>query len=357
MSRGTIAVALSGGVDSSVAAYLLKEQGYNVIGVHMALFEDDISLAVNDLSSIQKIEDEVREFCRNISIKFQLLDIKREFKKYVIDYFIREYYNGRTPNPCIACNRYIKFGFIFDKLQENNIKFDCLATGHYASVKCYDSTYHLLSARDKIKDQSYFLYHLDQQKLAKIIFPLAGYSKKEVAAIATGIDFYPAIKLSSQDICFIKNRYAEFLERFIQPIPGDIVDVDGNIIGRHKGVTHYTIGQRYGLGIASSGRLYVNKIDHDTNRIVIGSEASLFHKSLIATDLHWVSGKPPDKVSDIEVKIRYGMVKVPVQLTVRNNSAYVVFEKKQKAITPGQSVVFYHQGEVLGGGIIENHAE
>lgn len=357
MSHGTVAVALSGGVDSSVAAYLLKEQGYNVIGVHMALFEDDISPAVSDFSSIQKIEDEVREFCRNISIEFQLLDLKQEFKKYVIDYFIGEYNNGRTPNPCIACNRYIKFGFIFDKLQEKNIEFDYLVTGHYASVKVYDSFYHLLSARDKSKDQSYFLYHLDQQKLAKIMFPLADYSKKEVAAIAAGKDLSPAIKLSSQDICFIKNRYAEFLERFIQPIPGDIVDIDGNIIGRHRGVTHYTIGQRYGLGVASSGRLYVNTIDHDTNRIVVGGEESLFHKALIATDLHWVSGETRDIVGNIEVKIRYGMAKVPAQLTVRDNSAYVVFDKEQKAITPGQSVVFYHQGEVLGGGIIENHAE
>jgi tRNA-specific 2-thiouridylase len=215
----------------------------------------------------------------------------------------------------------------------------------------------LFAARDKSKDQSYFLYHLDQQKLAKIIFPLADYSKKEVAEIAAGRDFSSSEKLSSQDICFIKNRYSEFLEKFMQPVPGDIVDVDGNIIGRHKGIPHYTIGQRYGLGIASSGRLYVNKINHDTNRIIVGSEENLFHKALIATDLYWVSGEVPDNVYNIEVKIRYGMAKVPAQLTVRNNSAYVVFAREQKAITPGQSVVFYHQEEVLGGGVIENHAE
>ena len=357
MSRETVVVALSGGVDSSITAYILKEQGYNVTGVHMTLFEDGILSEASDVSSIQKIEHEVREFCRNISIEFQLLDLRQEFKRYVIDYFVSEYINGRTPNPCIACNRYIKFSFIFDKLQKNNIKFDYLATGHYASVKVYNSSYHLMSARDKSKDQSYFLYHLDQEKLAKIMFPLADYSKKEVETIATGKGFSQSIKISSQDICFIKNRYAEFLERFIQPIPGDIIDIDGNIIGRHKGITHYTIGQRYGLGIVSSGRLYVNQIDHGTNRIVVGPEENLFHKALIATDLHWISGQIPDKVGDVEVKIRYGMAKVPAQMMVRKNSAYVVFKKEQKAITPGQSVVFYHQGEILGGGIIENHAE
>ena len=357
MSRGTAVVALSGGVDSSVAAYLLKEQGYDVIGVHMSLFEDGLVPEAGGFSPIQKLEDEVREFCRNISIKFQLLELKQEFKKYVIDYFVREYNNGRTPNPCVACNKYIKFGFIFDKLQTNHIEFDYLATGHYASIKAYDGSYHLFAARDKSKDQSYFLYHLDQQKMAKIKFPLADYSKKEVTAIAASRDFSSSIKLSSQDICFIKNRYAEFLERFIPPVQGDIIDEAGNIIGRHKGITHYTIGQRYGLGIASSGRLYVNKIDNDDNRIIVGNEESLFHKALIATGLHWVSGELPDNDSDIEVKIRYGMAKVPAQLKVSNNSAYVVFVKEQKAITPGQSVVFYHQNEVLGGGIIENHAE
>jgi tRNA-specific 2-thiouridylase len=357
MSRGTAVVALSGGVDSSVAAYLLKEQGYDVIGVHMSLFEDGLAPEAGGFSPIQKLEHEVREFCRNISIKFQLLELKQEFKKYVIDYFVREYNNGRTPNPCVACNKYIKFGFIFDKLQTNHIEFDYLATGHYASIKAYDGSYHLFAARDKSKDQSYFLYHLDQQKMAKIKFPLADYSKKEVIAIAAGRDFSSSIKLSSQDICFIKNRYAEFLERFIPPVQGDIIDEAGNIIGRHKGITHYTIGQRYGLGIASSGRLYVNKIDHDDNLIIVGNEESLFHKALIATGLHWVSGESPDNDSDIEVKIRYGMAKVPAQLKVSTNSAYGVFVKEQKAITPGQSVVFYHQSEVLGGGIIENHAE
>jgi tRNA-specific 2-thiouridylase len=189
------------------------------------------------------------------------------------------------------------------------------------------------------------------------MFPLAGHSKKEVAAIVSDMHFPFTVKLSSQDICFIKNKYAEFLERFIQPIPGDIVDIDGDTIGRHKGVTHYTIGQRYGLGIASKGRLYVNKIDYDTNRIVVGNEENLFHKALIATDLYWVSGKSPDKVGDVEAKIRYGMAKEPVDMTVSGNSVYVVFKREQKAITPGQSVVFYHQDEVLGGGIIENYAE
>jgi tRNA-specific 2-thiouridylase len=357
MSRETVAVALSGGVDSSVAAYLLKELRYNVIGVHIALFETESFPGLDSAYSAEHLADDISEFCRHLSIPFHLVDLKNEFQRYVIDYFVDEYIQGRTPNPCVACNLHIKFGFLFNKLKDSGIEFNYLATGHYAAVKYYNRTYHLLTAKDKDKDQSYVLYGLDQEKLERTLFPLAEYSKKEISAIAADKQFSSAMKVSSQDICFIKNRYTEFLERFINPVPGEIIDIDGNVIGRHKGLIYYTIGQRYGLGIASSTRLYVNKIDYAANSITVGAEEHLYHKALIAGDLHWIAGEPPVQCDGIGVKIRYGMDMVTADVKINNGSAYVVFQQPQKAISPGQSVVFYNESEVLGGGIIESRAE
>lgn len=353
MARKRVAIAISGGVDSSAAALLLKESGYEVIGLHMRLWNDkkDKSGAQHYPSKLKVDFDRAERVCDKLDIPFHAIDLKNEFKTHVIDYFCNEYAQGKTPNPCIACNKYIKFGLLLNRAL--SLGSDYLATGHYAKVECCEGMYHLLKGKDSAKDQSYMLYALDQAQLSSLVFPLGDYLKKEVRKLARQNCLPAAEEPGSQDICFIDGEYADFLAQNVDVASGEIVDKRGEILGRHKGVAFYTVGQRHGLGFYDGQRMYVIKIEPEKNRIVVGTEEDLYSKELIAKKVNWVSGKPPSNPMDVAVKIRYKSPEVLATLYPDLSSAKVQFHRPQRAITPGQSVVFYQNDEVIGGGIIE----
>jgi len=282
MSKIRVAVALSGGVDSAVAACILKEAGYEVIGMTMSLWSEERRTCPSD----DNIGD-AENICRTLGIPFHLIDLEQEFKRHVVDYFCREYARGRTPNPCIACNRSIKFGYLLDRAF--SLGADFLATGHYARVEHFDDSYHLLKGADAAKDQSYMLYTLGQEKLSQLLFPLGQYTKSQVRELARQKELPSAAKPSSQDICFIVSDYGTFLSRYINAAPGDIVDSRHNLLGRHKGTAFYTVGQRHGLGLATTEPLYVTGIDTDKRRLIVGSKEELYGSHLTAADVNWVS--------------------------------------------------------------------
>ena len=341
MTKGRVAVALSGGLDSSVAALLLKEAGYEVIGVHMYLWD-----------FLNNYQHQAEQVCRILGIPFYVVDLQKEFERYVVDYFCQEYKKGRTPNPCIACNQHIKFGFLLDKAL--SLGADYLATGHYAKIEKLDGDYRLLKAKDASKDQSYFLYILNQRKLGYLLFPLGDYTKAEVKRIAKRGGLPTAIK-SSQDLCFISQKnYHAFLSQRFSSMPGDIVDTKGTILGHHQGIAFYTIGQRHGLGLASGKPLYVTKIDPENNRVMLGSEGVLYSGKVAAKNLNWVAGKLPSEPIAITAKIRYKSKEAEATLFSEADSADICFSQPQWAVTPGQAIVFYKGDEVLGGGTISN---
>jgi len=342
-------MALSGGVDSSAAALLLKEAAYEVIGIHMRLWDSPRS---------ESQAHRAETICRILGIPYHQVDLQKEFESCVVDYFCREYRQGRTPNPCVACNRDIKFGLLLDKAL--SLGADYLATGHYARVEHSRDGHRLLKAADTGKDQSYFLYTLTQEKLGHVLFPLGGHSRDEVKQMAKQAGL-PAATRSSQDICFISQKnYGTFLSQKFATQPGDIVDTRGRKLGQHRGIAFYTIGQRHGLGLSSTqvlsaGKpLYVIRIEPESNRIVLGHEKELYSQKLIARNLSWISGKAPRESITARVKIRYKSKEAEADLSVSNGSAAVHFAQPQKAVTPGQAIVFYNTDEVLGGGIIES---
>jgi tRNA-uridine 2-sulfurtransferase len=347
MSKKRVAIALSGGVDSSIAACLLRETGHEVIGLTMSLFSEDRQTC----PTAESIYD-AENVCRTLDIPFHLMDMEQEFKEWVVDYFCREYAAGRTPNPCIACNRHIKFGRLLDSAF--SLGADFLATGHYVRVKHDKDGYHLLKGCDSDKDQSYMLYTLSQEKLSRVMFPLGEYSKTQVRELAAEKGLPIADKPSSQDICFIAGDYGTFLSRYLKTAPGDIVDNRGSVMGRHKGTAFYTVGQRHGLGLAAAEPVYVTQIDPAKSRLTVGSRAELYRSRLTATEVSWISGKRPAKSIKVTVKIRYRAPEVAATLQPAEGSAEVTFEQPQPAITPGQAVVFYLNDEVLGGGTIES---
>jgi tRNA-specific 2-thiouridylase len=326
-----------------MAAALLKEAGYDVFGIHMQLrSSSDLAPAISDLEHT----------CQLLDIPLYQLDFEREFHRLVIDYFCHEYSQGRTPNPCIVCNQQVKFGRLLEKVLEIGAEY--LATGHYARREHSPGGYRLLKAVDITKDQSYFLYTLGQRQLEHLMFPVGGLSKEKVRRKATELGLPTANKKESQDICFIPdNDYRSFVAEHISTEPGDIVDINGKVLGKHGGLARYTVGQRRSLGLASGEQLYVIELDAANNRLVVGSREQIWNKALIARNLSWVSGEAPKESMTITAKVRYKAPEVAAELHSRDGVAEVHFAEPQQAIAPGQSVVFYQGGAVLGGGVID----
>ncbi len=349
-----VAVAMSGGVDSSTTAALLVEQGYDVIGVMMRLWaEEGQGGSTNRCCSIEAIED-ARRVCYTLDIPFYLINYEREFKKEVVDLFVAEYARGRTPNPCLACNRRIKFDLLLRRVLALEAQY--LATGHYARVRQVNGRYQLLKGCDERKDQSYVLYMLGQRELRHLLLPLGDYTKEQVRAMARQRGLPIAEKAESQDLCFLlDNDYRRFLQAQAPESirPGPILDTAGRILGQHKGLPFYTIGQREGLGIAAPEALYVMRIDVAGNALVVGTKSELGRRELVATEVNYVSGQIPQGALEITAKIRYQAVEAEALLIpLEDGRARVTFAQPQRDITPGQGVVFYQGEVVLGGGVI-----
>ena len=345
MPQKRVAVAMSGGVDSSVSAALLKEAGYEVSGAHMQLWANP-----NHNTS------DLEHTCQLLNIPLHKLNFETEFRSFVIDYFCHEYSLGRTPNPCIICNQHIKFGLLLERVLEMGA--DYLATGHYARIEHSPNGYSLLKAVDPTKDQSYFLYTLGQRELQHLLLPLGNLHKVETRRLATERGLPASSRHDSQDVCFIPdNDYRSFIAKHIPIKSGDIIDTEGKVLGKHNGLAQYTIGQRQGLGLASNERLYVLSFDVANNRLVAGTRDQLLSNRLLATTLSWVSGKAPQEPINITAKIRYKSPEAPIKLYINDGRAKVQFLKPQRAIAPGQAIVFYQGDAVLGGGIIENRVD
>jgi len=342
LSQKRVAVAMSGGLDSSVAAALLKQAGYGVSGIYARLWPDpDLASTISDLERT----------CQLLDVPFHKLNLEGEFRRLVIDYFTQEYGRGRTPNPCVACNQHIKFGLLMEKALETGAEY--MATGHYARIELSPEGYRLRQAADQSKDQSYFLYMLGQRQLEHLLFPLGGLSKEEARKIAGEMGLPTVSRSESQDVCFIPdNDYRSFIAPHISFQPGDIVDIKGKVLGQHDGMAKYTVGQRQGLGLASDEPLYVIEMDAANNRLVVGSKDQLLHSVLLASQLSWVSGKDPAGPISITAKVRYKAPEAAAELYL-NDGAELRFDEPQQAIAPGQSVVFYQDDFVLGGGIID----
>ena len=357
-----VAVGMSGGVDSSVAAYLLKEQGYDVIGVTMQIWQDEDPLAQAEnggccgLSAV----DDARRVADRLGIPYYVLNFKREFKENVIDYFMDEYMHARTPNPCIACNRYVKWEALLNRARE--LGCDYIATGHYARVVQLDNGRYALkkSATDR-KDQTYALYNLTQEQLAHTLMPVGEYEKEQIREIAAKIGLLIANKPDSQEICFVPdNDYAGYIERESgKTFPkGNFVDLEGNILGTHKGIIHYTIGQRKGLGLSMGSPVFVVDIRPETNEVVIGSNLDTFHDSLYAGKVNLMSVDALEGERQVVAKIRYSHKGAPCRIKMVNEDTVLCkFEEPVRAITPGQAVVFYDGDIVLGGAVIDRVAE
>lgn len=342
-----VLAAMSGGVDSSVSAFLLKVEGYEVTGVTMCLGSgsgDDARCCGPDAVA------DARRVCDRLHIPHYVFDYSRELEEKVIDKFIAEYGRGRTPNPCVDCNRYLKFGSLMEKASA--LGFDYVATGHYAKIEKEEGVFYLKRPRDKEKDQTYFLYAIPHQSLGKIIFPLAFLKKGEVREIAKKEGLPIADKVESQDLCFVdRQNFPAFITRYRGDIlPGPIVDSEGKRLGTHRGIVFYTVGQRSGLGVAYKTPLYVLSIDPAANCVIVGEKNALKAKGLVAGDLNILVGSWPREVS---AKIRYRRNAARCYTTFENDRIKTIFQKEEEAITPGQSVVFYHHEYVLGGGAIE----
>lgn len=353
-----VVVGMSGGVDSSVAACLLKEQGYDVIGVTMQIWQEEDPETVEEnggccgLSAV----DDARRVAWSLGIPYYVMNFRKEFKESVMDYFVDEYLHGHTPNPCIACNRHVKWEALLARSME--IGADYIATGHYARVmQLPNGRYTIRNSVTAAKDQTYALYNLTQEQLSRTLMPVGAYTKDEIRQIAEDHGLAVAKKKDSMEICFIPdNDYAGFIDRSVEhvPGPGNFVDKDGNILGRHKGITHYTVGQRKGLNLAMGRPVFVTEIRPETGEVVIGDSEDVFSDHLICGNVNWmaVDGLHGEERT-VMAKIRYSHKGAPCVIReLEDGRVECKFETPQRAITPGQAVVFYENDYVFGGGTI-----
>ena len=357
-NKEMVAVAMSGGVDSSMTAMILKGEGWEVIGVTMKFLPDDFNWkdAAKTCCSPEDIKS-ARKVCLKLGIPHVIINLSKPFEEKIINPFCLEYQQGRTPNPCVDCNKYIKFGSLLEKTKILGASF--IATGHYCGIEKSPDTglFEVKKGTDKNKDQSYVFWRLSQDQLSQIKTPLGKQSKDSMRKKSYKIFPFLRKKSESQDICFIPgNNYRSFLKLRLKNIKkGNITDTAGNIIGEHKGYPFYTIGQRKGLGISHLKPLYVKEIIPEKNIIVVGEEKDIKRKSLKIKDTNFIAGNPPGKSFNAMVKIRYNFSETPAEIIINSNkTADIIFSRPQKAITPGQSAVFYIDNNLIGGGIIKS---
>ncbi|TYQ15418.1 UNVERIFIED_CONTAM: tRNA-specific 2-thiouridylase [Acetivibrio alkalicellulosi] len=359
MTKKKVMIGMSGGVDSSVAAAILLEKGYEVIGVTMKIWpekEEEGKLKEGGCCSLSAVDD-ARRVSYKLGIPYYVMNFQDIFEEKVIDYFKDEYLKGKTPNPCIACNRYVKFEAMLNKAVSMGI--DYVATGHYAIIE-YDENYKrylLKKSVTQAKDQTYALYNLNQEQLSKILMPIGDYTKDRVRERAKELDLGVASKPDSQEICFVEdNNYGKFIEENTTSKikSGYFVDTKGNVLGKHKGIIHYTVGQRKGLGIALGKPMYVVKLDLDNNNVVLGENDDIFSKTLIASDLNFIMIDKLKEPLNVKAKIRYSAKEADAMIyPMEKGKVKVEFDSPQRAVTPGQSIVFYNGDIVVGGGVIE----
>lgn len=358
MSRKVVVVGMSGGVDSSVAAWLLKEQGYDVIGVTMQIWQDEdaeVQEAEGGCCGLSAVDD-ARRVAMDLGIPYYVMNFKEEFRKNVMDYFAGEYVEGRTPNPCIACNRHVKW----ESLLRRSIAIgaDYIATGHYAQIdRLPGGRYSLKTSVTAAKDQTYALYNLTQEQLSHTLMPVGSYHKEEIRDMAERLGLPVAHKPDSQEICFIPDHdYASFIEEYTgrELPPGNFVDLDGNVLGRHRGITHYTVGQRKGLNLSMGRPVFVVEIRPETNEVVIGDNQDVFTNVLRCDKLNWMAVDGlHGKSMDVLAKIRYSHKGSPCTIReIGNDMVECRFHEPVRAVTPGQAVVFYDGDYVAGGGTI-----
>ena len=353
---GRVVVAMSGGVDSSVAALLLHRAGWDVVGVTLKLYSLDEAELPADHQGCCTLDDveDARSVCRRLGVPHYVLNMEREFHDRVMDYFVDEYRRGRTPHPCIACNDKIKFNQLMSRADALGAQY--VATGHYARIMRRPDGATLHKGADASKDQSYVLFGMTQEQLSRTLLPVGGYTKDEIRDMALDAGLITANKPDSQDICFIPlGDYREFLRQRTEGIPGEIVDLDGTVLGCHQGIEYYTVGQRRGLGSLpySEEPRYVIQLDAASNRVVVGPESALYAGEAWLSGVNYVKGCPPADGAPVSVKIRYKAYEAPATLHPGPGGALLRFRDPQRAVTPGQAAVFYDGDTLLGGGTIE----
>ena len=347
---------MSGGVDSSVAAYIMKQRGCDCIGVTMKLFDnEDIGMGSDKTCCSLADTQDARNVACSMDMPFYVLNFAEDFKKQVIDRFVSAYQKGATPNPCIDCNRYMKFEKLLDRAEQ--LGLDCIVTGHYARIEYSDDRYLLKKAADTTKDQSYVLYSMTQRQLSRTVFPLGELCKSEVRRIAAEQGFINADKGDSQDICFVRDGdYAGFIENYTNTEcqSGDFVDTHGNILGRHKGIIRYTVGQRRGIGLSFDSPMYVLSKCTDNNTVTLCQGDELYKKSFDADGFNWIAISAADAPMRTKAKIRYNQVEQWATVTpTGEDTVHVEFDQPQRAIAKGQAVVLYDGDIVVGGGVIK----